>query len=300
VRKMLSQVVPFLLLAAMPLTSFAAVTDLFKLDGTKNEVKFINREVFMRNDGGVWSTVENPIVNGEVALDPATDVLVTLFTATTISFGQELQNSNWIPSDETGYLLGYAVQKVEAVSSGSAGTVKFVAVDLGNPTDTLADPFGYLPKGAQVGIFNSTSQWVVNGKGLSVEDSVAQSLANAGNPWEVLSDALGYPNSDDFAQTSGVIVSGAPFMSAQYALTAGGLSGLSFTPNDWLNTGKLSDMAGRANADLNDDYLSGDSPWMFDSQDPLVFAAVPEPATLAMWGGFLAIGAVVALRRRQK
>jgi len=299
VRKMLSQVVPFLLLAAMPLTSFAAVTDLFKLDGTKNEVKFINREVFMRQDGDVWNTVVDPIDDQGNVLIAEGDVLVTLFTATTLSWGQNLENSGWIPSDSTGYLLGYAAQKVMAVSQGTAGSVNFIALDLGNPTD---DPFDRLDttKNQQVAIYNSTSQWVVNGKGLSVEDSVAQSLANAGNPWEVLSDALGYPNSDDFAQTSGVIVSGAPFMSAQYALTAGGLSGLSFTPNDWLNTGKLSDMAGRANADLNDDYLSGDSPWMFDSQDPLVFAAVPEPATLAMWGGFLAIGAVVALRRRQK
>ena len=51
---------------------------------------------------------------------------------------------------------------------------------------------------------------------------------------------------------------------------------------------------------MNDDFLKGTSPWMYDSQDPFTFAAVPEPATLAMWGGFLAIGAVVALRRRQK
>ena len=39
---------------------------------------------------------------------------------------------------------------------------------------------------------------------------------------------------------------------------------------------------------------------MHDSQDPLTFAAVPEPATLAMWGSVLAIGAVIGLRRRQK
>ncbi len=41
--------------------------------------------------------------------------------------------------------------------------------------------------------------------------------------------------------------------------------------------------------------------WIAESQDPMTFAVVvPEPATLAMWGGFLAIGAVFALRRRTK
>jgi len=290
VRKMLSQVVPFLLLAAMPLTSFAAVTDLFKLDGTKNEVKFINREVFMRQVDNEWQ-----VIDPRQTLDQG-DVLVTLFTATTLSTGAELTNSGWLPGDSNGYLLGYAAQTVEDVSLLEVASkgFSFIAIDLGNVVD---DPFGVLNSGEQVAVFNSSTEWVVNGADLSVADSVQQSLANA-VLWEKFMDGDG--GSANFAQTSGVVTdNGSVFVSAQYGLTTAGESGLTFVPTDWLNTGAKTDVAGRANADLNDDFGSI-SPWMFDSQDPLVFAAVPEPATLAMWGGFLAIGAVVALRRRQK
>ncbi|NLX57272.1 MAG: PEP-CTERM sorting domain-containing protein [Planctomycetaceae bacterium] len=289
-RKMLSQVVPFLLLAAMPLTSFAAVTDLFKLDGTKNEVKFINREVFMRQVDNEWQ-----VIDPRQTLDQG-DVLVTLFTATTLSTGAELTNSGWLPGDSNGYLLGYAAQTVQDVSllQVAGKGFSFIAIDLGNVD---VDPFGVLNSGEQVAVFNSSTEWVVNGADLSVADSVQQSLANA-VLWEKFMDGEG--GSANFAQTSGVVTdNGSVFVSAQYGLTTAGESGLTFVPTDWLNTGAKTDVAGRANADLNDDFGSI-SPWMFDSQDPLVFAAVPEPATLAMWGGFLAIGAVVALRRRQK
>jgi len=287
---MLSQVVPFLLLAAMPLTSFAAVTDLFKLDGTKNEVKFINREVFMRQVDNEWQ-----VIDPRQTLDQG-DVLVTLFTATTLSTGAELTNSGWLPGDSNGYLLGYAAQTVQDVSllQVAGKGFSFIAIDLGNVD---VDPFGVLNSGEQVAVFNSSTEWVVNGADLSVADSVQQSLANA-VLWEKFMDGEG--GSANFAQTSGVVTdNGSVFVSAQYGLTTAGESGLTFVPTDWLNTGAKTDVAGRANADLNDDFGSI-SPWMFDSQDPLVFAAVPEPATLAMWGGFLAIGAVVALRRRQK
>jgi len=290
VRKMLSQVVPFLLLAAMPLTSFAAVTDLFKLDGTKNEVKFINREVFMRQVDNEWQ-----VIDPRQTLDQG-DVLVTLFTATTLSTGAELTNSGWLPGDSNGYLLGYAAQTVQDVSllQVAGKGFSFIAIDLGNVD---VDPFGVLNSGEQVAVFNSSTEWVVNGADLSVADSVQQSLANA-VLWEKFMDGEG--GSANFAQTSGVVTdNGSVFVSPQYGLTTAGESGLTFVPTDWLNTGAKTDVAGRANADLNDDFGSI-SPWMFDSQDPLVFAAVPEPATLAMWGGFLAIGAVVALRRRQK
>lgn len=290
-RKMLSQVVPFLLLAAMPLTSFAAVTDLFKLDGTKNEVKFINREVFMREVDGQWGVIDPRQTLG------AGDVLVTLFTATTLSTGSELTNSGWLPGDSNGYLLGYAAQTVQDVSllEVVGKGFSFIAIDLGNVT---TDPFGRLNSGEQVAVFDSPTPWIVNGAGLTVKDSVEQSLANA-VLWEKFMD--GDQGSANFAQTSGVVMSdGSVFVSAQYGLTTAGESGLTFLPTDWLNRGAPVDVAGRANADLNDDWVNGISPWMFDSQDPLVFAAVPEPATLAMWGGFLAIGAVVALRRRQK
>ena len=293
-RKMLSQVVPFLLLAAMPLTSFAAVTDLFKLDGTKNEVKFINREVFMRQVDNEWQ-----VIDPRQTLDQG-DVLVTLFTATTLSTGAELTNSGWLPGDSNGYLLGYAAQTVEDVSLLEVASkgFSFIAIDLGNVVD---DPFGVLNSGEQVAVFNSSHQGVVNdrfdGEGLDVATSVKDSL-EGGVLWEKFMDGDG--GSANFAQTSGVITdNGSVFVSAQYGLTTAGESGLTFIPTDWLNTGAMTDVAGRANADLNDDFGSI-SPWMFDSQDPLVFAAVPEPATLAMWGGFLAIGAVVALRRRQK
>lgn len=289
-RKMLSQVVPFLLLAAMPLTSFAAVTDLFKLDGTKNEVKFINREVFMRQVDNEWQ-----VIDPRQTLDQG-DVLVTLFTATTLSTGAELTNSGWLPGDSNGYLLGYAAQTVQDVSllQVAGKGFSFIAIDLGNVD---VDPFGVLNSGEQVAVFNSSTEWVVNGADLSVADSVQQSLANA-VLWEKFMDGEG--GSANFAQTSGVVTdNGSVFVSPQYGLTTAGESGLTFVPTDWLNTGAKTDVAGRANADLNDDFGSI-SPWMFDSQDPLVFAAVPEPATLAMWGGFLAIGAVVALRRRQK
>jgi len=295
VRKMLCRVVPFLLLAALPLTSFASVSSLFMTDGTKNEVKFINREVFMRQDGDVWSPVLTP--NDPQNGVQAGDVLVTLFSATTLSYGQNLTNSGWLPGNPDGYLLGYSAQDVMSVSTASVGTINFVAIDLGNVT---TDPFGVLNSGDQVAVFDSPSQWVINGPGLTVAQSVAWSLQNA-VLWEKFNDADGYPGAANFAQTSGVVLDPIrAFVSAQYGLSSQGESAFPFAATDWLETGAATDVAGRANADINNDFLTGISPWMYDSQDPLVFAAVPEPATLAMWGGFLAIGAVVALRRRQK
>lgn len=302
-RKMLCQVVPFLLLAAMPLTSFASVSSLFMTDGTKNEVKFVNREIFMRQDqAGAWSPVAYPNLPAAAGGITQGDVLVTLFSATTLSYGSNLVNSQWLPGDANGYLLGYAAQEVQLVSTATVGSINFVAIDLGN---VKVDPFGVLAAGDQVAVFDSTAPWVINTGASSfanLQSSVSQSL----NPinvtvWEQFNDADGYPAGANFAQTSGVVIDPIrAFVSAQYGLTSQGVSTFAFAPNDWLQTGNPTDIAGRANANLNDDFLTQISPWMYDSQDPLTFAAVPEPATLAMWGGFLAIGAVVALRRRQK
>ncbi len=301
-RKMICRAVLFSIFAAMPLTSFAAVSDLFVTDGvTKNEVKFINREIIMRNTGGVWAPVAAPndlgLGSGNTGVAQG-DVLVTLFSATTLSTGSGLTNSGWSPGDSNGFLLGYAAQSITGVSFGSISpTLTFVALDLNNPS---ADPFGVLTgltPGTQVAIFNSTQPWVINGAGLTLQQSVTQSLA-AATVWEEFTDS----GANDFAETAGQVIDPVNnvFSTAAYGLSSQGVSGLTFTPTDWLNRGTINDMAGRANADLNNDFLSGISPWMYDSQDPLTFAAVPEPATLAMWASVLAIGAVIGLRRRQK
>jgi hypothetical protein len=299
VRKIICRAVVFSILAAMPLTAFASVSQLFKTDGTKNEVKFVNREVFMRQTNGVWAPLLAPN-NPNTGIQPG-DVLVSLFSATTLSYGQTLVNSGWLPGDANAFLLGYSAQEVMNVSVANVGPTNFIAIDLGN---VKADPFGVLNPGDQVAVYNSTTQWLVNNGGMSLanlQSSVTQSLQNA-ILWEKFNDADGYPGALDFAQSSGLIIDpiNKVFVSAQYGLSSQGNSAFAFAPKDWLQVGTLDDIAGRANADLNDDYVKGLSPWMYDSQDPLTFAAVPEPGTLALWGGCLAIGAVIALRRRQK
>jgi hypothetical protein len=127
---MLCRIVPFLLLAAMPLTSFASVSSLFATDGTtKNEVKFVNREIFMRQDQtGAW----NPILTPNDPTNGVTrgDVLVTLFSATTLSYGQGLTNSGWLPGDANKFLLGYSAQEVMNVSTAIVGPTVFIALDL--------------------------------------------------------------------------------------------------------------------------------------------------------------------------
>ena len=130
-RKMLCQVVPFLLLAAMPLTSFASVSSLFLTDGTKNEVKFVNREVFMRQDQtGAW----NPVLaeSSRTAGVQRGDVLVTLFSATTLSYGSNLVNSGWLPGDANSSCWAIPLRKSRTFRRPRLARLVFIALDFGN------------------------------------------------------------------------------------------------------------------------------------------------------------------------
>jgi hypothetical protein len=137
-----------------------------------------------------------------------------------------------------------------------------------------------------------TQNWNINGATLSLADSVAS--VTDGTLFATFGLA---PNTDDFSQY-GVSIAGRVAASGLTNLfnAAGG----TFLPDDYLNNGKEHDLVSIANILDNAAFLAGESPWQFASSDPFFFrVAVPEPSTLALWGCCLAIGALIAARRRR-
>jgi hypothetical protein len=271
-RKVLSLLLGLVLLA-LPAMAQASISDAIDTTGLLNRVKFTNYEAWVARDGSL-------IAPGQEGVN---DFLVSIFSAESVSVQITPNSGGFGPAtwqagaNGAGYFLGYAVQELAQV----VGTQYIYK----NPTlDPLST--GQLAAGEQVVLVESTTDWVLTG---NVAADVASIFANA-TPWATLGQVTGN-NFAEFTALPGFplgIVGIAKF--ALDAVTNN--SGIQFQPGVQTSG---SDVTGGAII-----YAPGLGQWVARSEDPLLFAAVPEPATLAMWGSFLAIGAVVALRRRRK
>ncbi len=272
-RKVLSLLLIFALLA-LPVAAQAGVSSVFDTTGALNEIKFQNREVLL-DANGAWTA--KPAVGG---------YLVSLFSATQIFTYPTVGDPNlaWeVGTTTEGYLLGYSVQKITNVTSSQ--------IDYAN---TNLDPSG-LGKISTAGdetlvIYESNNNWKITSGNWATD--LANSLAGT-----TLVASFGINSAGNSA-----VFSPFPIASGFLGLATYGLdvvqnpAGLIFDKSQALGN----DIAGTATVWTTPPGYPTANNWSAFSNDPVSFALVPEPATLAMWGSFLAIGAAVALRRRQK
>jgi len=264
----------WVVLVALPMMVQAAITDAFDTSGLINKIKFTNYEAFVQQDGQSWTLVDPEDVGSDVN---ATYQLVSIFSATELTiqnpavpgvFGPE---PAWQKGND-GYFLGYSVVNVSVSATG---------LTYSNPT---FDPFNKLDLGTEsLWLGTSDSDWVVTG---DMATDVASVLG--ATQWATFGIASSQSGFYTLPPVFGTLI----------GVSAFGLNQVD-APANWpgFDQSKAhgNDMFGGANI-----YRPGEGDWSARSEDPLTFAAVPEPATLAMWGSCLMIGALVALRRRQK
>jgi hypothetical protein len=271
-RKVLSLLLVFAVLA-LPVAAQAGVSSNFDATGKLNEIKFQNREVLLDSQGR-WTSA--PVQGG---------YLVSLFSATQIFTYPTPGNPNlaWdFGTTSDGYLLGYAVQKITGVA---ANLISYANTDYdplsgkiaSNNTETLV-------------IYESPTNWSIS-SGNWLTD-LTTSLASS-----TLWASFGIGAAPNNASFTPFPLGGGFLGLATYGLdVVQNPNGLIFDQSQALGN----DIAGTATVWTTPPGYPTANNWSAFSNDPVSFALVPEPATLAMWGSFLAIGAAVALRRRQK
>ena len=97
------------------------------------------------------------------------------------------------------------------------------------------------------------------------------------------------------------IVNGVPGGTSYYGLNVITSSGtIVFTGVDDVAHPPVTDTSAYAEAkfNLNNNFPS-DSVWRYSSSDPFAFKAVPEPASIAVWGLLAACIGLVAWRKRK-
>ena len=268
----------FLAVLACPLVASADITSAFDLTGKLNTVDFRNREVFMRDVNGQYQVI-NPasgLLSG--------DLLVSVFRGQDLTIlGSNTPAWTGGPGD---YFEGYSVQQV--VVSTPAFTYYT------NPT---ADPFGKLntAAGETVKLYVDTaSDWKVDNA------TIAQGVASVTDGVGIASFTIA--SGGDYAYfTPQGPEDGTGYFGLTPVMSPPGVTFVPYSPSTLTPT----DISSKVTVGANQSgpiKLGGaaTSEWYFESYGPMYFKAVPEPASVAMWLGFLTIGAVVALRRRKK
>ncbi|MHB0956073.1 MAG: PEP-CTERM sorting domain-containing protein [Pirellulaceae bacterium] len=272
-RKFLSLMLGLALLA-LPTVTQAALTDNLDATGLINKIKFTNYEVFVRG------TVDDyTYLDADADLEDG-DHLVTVFSASELTiqnapgsgvFGPE---PAWQKGNGNGYFLGYSVAKIAL----TAGGLSYDTPDF--------DPNGLLLTGEMVALYNSTEDWSIVGANIETDVDNSFDVADKWAGFGIVSDTNG-----------GGFTALPPIFGTLLGVTAIGLDAIN-GPEDWPGFDKSKAFGNDIFAGANI-YTPGQNAWTYRSEDPLTFAAVPEPGTLALWGGCLAIGAVLALRRRK-
>lgn len=274
-KKLLKYLAPLLIVALAPLAAKADVLfpDAVDITGTQtNILKFFNFETFVN-------------ANKEVVTTPTVgDYLVSIFSASQLFQGSEAVAS-W--SAGTDFVLGYSVYQVSGITYNGGDKPIGITYQAGG------DPFGYLSGNETKGVYYSGSNWSVTG---DVAADIA-SIAGNGPAWAT----FGINGGDDYGQVGVSYIGNTEIVRvAAYGLSAiQSPVGVTFVPGDYLGIGNSDDLAGIASIFKNTNPATN-SGWQFVSSDPIFFKAVPEPGTLTLFAGCLALGGVLALRRRNK
>lgn len=262
----------FMALLLLPLAAQAAsFTGSLDYSGLKNLVSFDTYYA-------VYNTTSNTIV-APTAYNPG-DVLLTLYTATSLSIQTAPNSPNFGPSVWTpgvgDYVVGYSAAKIGAIPI------------LNNPS---SDPAGKLAGTTMFGLWSSITNWTVSGDVLTDIQTTIPNLPALGT-FQISNGAT------DGASLQPLVPAFNPLMPALkqmfVTMNGGSLPILSdaVSGTDLASAGIVGTTGGVS--------IGGVPGWFAGGYESVQFALVPEPGTLALWGSALAIGAVVAFRRRKQ
>ena len=253
-------------LLALPLVASADFASSLDYTGLKNLVTFDTYHAVYNPQTG---TVISPTAYN------AGDMLLTLYTAKTLSI-QSAPNSPifnptaWAPAAGD-YVVAY-----------SASTINALPI-LNNPS---SDPAGLLTGSSMLGVWQSASNWTISGNVLA---DIAASIpgGHAVGTFGIVNGAT------DGASLQPLVPAFNPLLPAlhQFYLTQTG-GALPILANATNGT----DVAGAGIIGT----IGGVGGWFSGGSTSAQFALVPEPGTIALWGAGLAIGALVAFRRRKQ
>jgi hypothetical protein len=284
-------VIGLVAVVACPLVARADIAGALNLQGLTNRLDFVNREVIIRGTADSWAVID-PVTQGGIQ---SGDLVVSVFRGQDLTVVGENTPSWTAGTDGSAnpYLNGYSVTEV---------LTTFGAVQYKAPT---WDPFGKLnvAAGETLRVFDAPSDWVVDGVGLSLQDSVDS--ATNGSLFAAFTMVGGYGSYVPLNPVDGSGQAGLMKVANDGGSSdASGITYVPFSPSAWQPD---TDLSARITVipNQNGPYAAplppevAPSPWQFESYGPVYIQAVPEPGTLALWGGCLALG-LVALRRRKK
>lgn len=265
-----------------------------------NSLYYINREVVFRYDDSTDQYVQldysdpNNLPTLEVG-----DIFVGILNVQTID-DPATGGPHWYGS-ATDQLSGIFAQEITAITPLTNGPTLTLKLDLGvAPTDTFTTLDNYTfstgLSGNEVMRLYADDSTPFNSNGTIVED-----IADATDGTEWLT--LGMVEPTDYAYT---------YITPQGTALDDfvGKSWLGFSVMDFIypstifpgvtdpEVGILVDFYANSELEGYDNFINGQSPWVFASNDPAYTNAVPEPATMLLLGSGL-LG-MVGLRRKKK
>lgn len=289
----------FVAVGAVQLSVAAPV---FVLDGiTENNVFFLDRGVVLRNTGNpndsyggltgwVRVAIGDPDGAGGVILPIAGDVEIEIFQAQNVESPEG--NEVWIQADNDRF-QGYAAFQVQSLSGDVATGLQVNFEPL-----TIADPFGKLAAGEVLALFvdEGATGWQPNA--LTLAAAVAS--VTDGSLWGTFgfdgtqgddggpSDGYLYQRNDN---NLGNPEAGFGWAALNVVQSPGNIA---FTgvndPTEVLYGGAtlFTSLWAKQFFSRSLAFDRGDSLFQFQSNDPLVFAGVPEPASILVFGGLFA------------